>query len=239
MISAGPKVWGIGDPHWSTTKPMEIYHEVWRDHRARLLAAWRERIAFTDLVIVAGDVTFDKVPITDLAELHNLPGQVVIVPGNHDWWVHSRTVSKVRQLLEPFPSLHLLTFEQPFYETGDHLIVGWKGSEPPESPRFVAKHHQKTVAHARNAVDQALQAKSSTSQVIMVTHYPPSVEERRIAAPLEPKLWLHGHSHLHGDDEALVRRWMAERTSPPQHCISSDYLDHTPVEVTHGTYSAY
>ena len=213
---------------------MDRFGAVWDNHRARIIANWEKRISHRDLVLVPGDISFAQDPNEDLATLHQLPGQIVFVPGNHDRWAQGITQTKLSRILDSFPSIHMLTFDKPFYETGEHLIVGYKGSEPQETGRWVAKHFNKTLEHARNAADKASYAQMSGHTVIVTTHYAPSAHERDVLAPLQPALWLHGHAHVGGDDRHLIEKWERERVNPTQKCISADYLGMVPIEVTGG-----
>lgn len=229
-----PRVWALSDLHWGTRRPMHEHHEGWRDHRERIIAAWRARVGPYDLVLVPGDVTFaHSDPHPDLLALHRLPGQKVLVPGNHDGWCRGMTRLQVNALLELYPTLHMLSHGHPTYETGPHLIVGYQGAEPPESPTFRRRSHRQALVEASVAAEHAAHVRASYHKVIVITHYPPSEEERAILAPLGVDLWLHGHCHVGGLDQDLVAEW-EQRAVPTQRCISADYLGMIPLEVTEG-----
>ena len=226
-----PRVWSLSDLHLRTRRLM---HDGWVDHEARIEKEWRRRVGPYDLVLVPGDLTFaHSNPHPDLLALHQLPGQKVLVMGNHDGWCKGLDRRKLKALLELYPTLHMLSHDYLTYETGPHLIVGYEGADPPDSPNFRRRAHRHALAQAQRAVEAATHVRASFHKVIVMTHFPPSEEERRILAPLKADLWLHSHCHLGGDDEPLVSGWL-ERTSPAQHCVSADYLDMAPVEVTHG-----
>jgi len=229
-----PRVWSIADFHWSTNLPMDRYGGVWLNHRQRLIDAWKLRVNSRDLVLVPGDITFAQDPNADLLAMHQLPGQKVLVLGNHDRWAQGISKAKLEDLLSSYPTIHLLEYGTPYYETGEVLIVGYKGSEPPENPRHNPKHYNKTLQHAKSLVEKALYVRASYHKVIVTTHYPPSEEERKILSALAPDLWLHGHTHRGGDDSHLVARWERDRVNPRQKCISSDYLNMVVLEVTGG-----
>lgn len=241
-LTSTPRVWALSDLHWSTYRPMTDYHSGWADHEARIEAEWRRLVHPHDLVLVPGDITFAKDPHPDLLRLHRLPGQKIIVPGNHDRWAQGVTRVKIRELLEPYPTLHMLSHAHPTYETGPHLIVGYSGAEPPDSPTFRPrtgrKYHDKAVSNARDAARAALSVRTSSHVVIVITHYPPSEAERDAMSELGPALWLHGHCHRLGLDEPMVDVW-SRRTGPPQVCISADYLSMKPIQVTGGFVHAY
>lgn len=233
--NAAPRVWAISDFHWSTHKPMDRHGGVWAGHRERLQVEWRLRVHRHDLVLVPGDITFARDPHADFLDLNRLPGQKVIVAGNHDYWAHGRSRADLLDVLSSHPTLHMLSHDHPTYETGPHLIVGYTGADPPESPIHRRMRHQDAVREAKAVLAHALACRTAGQTVIVVTHYPPSQEELSILAPLEPALWLHGHCHLAGCDRHLVDEWEATRRSPRQLCISSDFLNMIPVDVTGGT----
>ena len=94
------RIFAIGDLHLSSAqpKPMDIFGPEWEDHAANIAANWRAAVAPSDLVLVAGDISWAlKLPAAspDLAWLADLPGEKVLVRGNHDYWWSS--ISKVRQ----------------------------------------------------------------------------------------------------------------------------------------------
>lgn len=230
-----PRMWAISDMHWSTRQPMERFNDRWANHRERLSQNWRQRISLCDLVLVPGDLSFlDKDAHVDLSLLNSLPGQKVFVPGNHDRWTEGISRQKLQAVMSGYPTIHYLDYHRPLYETGNYLIVGYKGSEPPEIARHSKQKFNKTLQHAKNAVDHALQALSSYHTVIVTTHYAPSEQEREIMSVLEPTLWIHGHAHVGGDDADLVAEWEATRANPQQRCVSSDYLHQIPLEITGG-----
>ncbi len=93
------RLFALSDLHLSHDglKPMDVFGPAWRDHAARVASAWRETVGPEDLVIVAGDTSWAMRLATaepDLRWLADLPGQKVLIKGNHDYWWES--VGKVR-----------------------------------------------------------------------------------------------------------------------------------------------
>lgn len=213
---------------------MERWGDRWKNHRERLEANWRQVVGPDDITLVPGDLSFARDVRPDLAFLHSFPGHKVLVPGNHDHWAQGISRERLHELLSEYPTIHFLDYHRPFYESGDYLIVGYKGSEPPEVIFHNQKAFNKSLQHAQNVVAHAQAVVSSYHKVIVTTHYAPSLQERKILAVLNPCLWIHGHAHVGGQDEDLVAEWESTRDNPKQRCVSSDYLHQMPLEITGG-----
>ena len=82
------RVFALADPHLSAVdpKPMDVFGPHWAGHPERLFEAWNEVVDAGDLVLVPGDISWamrlpDALP--DLQALAALPGQKVLLRGNH------------------------------------------------------------------------------------------------------------------------------------------------------------
>ncbi len=83
-------LFAIGDPHLSfrCDKPMTVFRG-WDDYVSRLEENWRRLVTPEDTVVLPGDISWamnmEDVE-ADFAFLHSLPGQKLILKGNHDYW---------------------------------------------------------------------------------------------------------------------------------------------------------
>lgn len=83
-------LFAIADLHLSlgTQKPMDIF-SGWKNYVERLEANWRARVRPEDTVAIPGDISWAMTleeAERDFAFLHALPGQKVLMKGNHDYW---------------------------------------------------------------------------------------------------------------------------------------------------------
>lgn len=105
-------IFTIGDLHLSlgTEKPMDIF-PGWNGYVERLEENWRKLIKEEDTVVLAGDISWAmklEDAKKDFAFLQQLPGQKILLKGNHDyWWT---TAKKMERFFEEngFDTLHLL-----------------------------------------------------------------------------------------------------------------------------------
>ena len=80
----------LGDTHLSlgASKPMDIF-PGWDGYVERLERSWRKLITPQDTIVLAGDISW-AMRLTDtrkdFAFLQQLPGQKLIMKGNHDYW---------------------------------------------------------------------------------------------------------------------------------------------------------
>ncbi|HBN82098.1 MAG TPA: serine/threonine protein phosphatase, partial [Ruminococcaceae bacterium] len=87
-------LFAIADLHLSlgSDKPMDIF-EGWHDYVTRLEKNWRGAVRDEDTVVIAGDISWAmKLEETkkDFSFLNSLPGQKLLIKGNHDYWWTTR-----------------------------------------------------------------------------------------------------------------------------------------------------
>ena len=81
---------------------MDIFGAAWKDHPQKIREAWRELVSEDDVVLVPGDISWAMTleeAEDDLAYLGSLPGRIIMIRGNHDYWWSG--IGKVRRALPP------------------------------------------------------------------------------------------------------------------------------------------
>lgn len=96
------RLFAIGDLHMpgGDNKPMDVFGAHWENHLEKIAADWRKRVAPEDLVLIPGDISWAmqlKAAAVDLAWIGDLPGQKLLIKGNHDYWWTSLT--QIRSVL--------------------------------------------------------------------------------------------------------------------------------------------
>lgn len=105
-------IYTIGDLHLSLgcEKPMDIF-PGWQGYMEKLERHWNTLVRPEDTVVLAGDTSWAmklEDAVADFSFLQRLPGQKLLLKGNHDyWWT---TVKKMERFLQEngFDSLHIL-----------------------------------------------------------------------------------------------------------------------------------
>lgn len=228
------RIWAIADLHLSFAmpKPMDVFGERWRDHPRRIAAAWRERVAEDDLVLVAGDVSWAlKWPqaAVDLQWIRELPGTKVLTKGNHDyWWDAGR---KHRASLAP--NIYLL--EADAVEVGGWVLCGTRTWLAPGHPAYDedadARIYQRELGRLERALAAARRLAADKKPIGVLIHYPPFYPDRMptpfatMIAQAGVQFCVYGHLHRRADWNAAVQ---GIRDGVRYHLTSCDFLQFKP-----------
>lgn len=227
------KIYAIGDLHLpgNQDKPMDVFGAHWTDHGQRIASAWRERVGPEDVVLMPGDLswamTLDEAK-DDLAYLGALPGDVIIIRGNHDYWWSA--IGKVRKALPH--GVHAI--QNDFVSLGEVAVCGTRGWSLPGTDGYGAddeKVYLREVERLRLSLEKAV--KAGLRPAIVMMHYPPALRNQaptRFTELLEAygvELCVYGHLHGEAQRGALsgVVRGVRYRL------VSCDAIDFTPVLV--------
>lgn len=248
-------VWAIADLHLSLGNPkktMEVF-PGWKNYQTEIKKHWEELIHQDDLVLIPGDISWAitmEEALVDLEWIHHLPGQKVIIRGNHDYWWP--TVTKLRTFLPP--TIHFI--QNTAFHWHDVSIGGarlWDNSkeysfhsviEFVENP-YAAKKTPEELAKQKEEeegifVRELKRLETSLKQVnpkarvkIALTHYPPigpDLRPSRAAALLEDyKIDLCIFGHLHNVKENSHP--FGEARGIKYIFASADYLRFTPIKI--------
>jgi predicted phosphohydrolase len=228
------RIWAIADLHLSfaTPKPMDIFGERWRDHPAQVAAAWRERVANDDLVLIAGDVSWAlKWPQAevDLRWINDLPGTKILTKGNHDyWWDAGR---KHRAALAP--QMYLL--EADAVEVGGWVLCGTRTWLAPDHPAYNDEADERIYNRELGRLERALQAAqrlaAGEKPIGVLIHYPPFYPNKeptpfaKMIAQVGAQFCVYGHLHRRADWNSAVQ---GMRDGVRYHLTSADFLGFKP-----------
>lgn len=217
-------VFAISDLHLpARVKPMDVFGEHWKNHFDRIRADWRERVAPGDLVLLPGDLSWAmrlEEAREDLASIAELPGQKLLLRGNHDYWWSS--IGRVRRALP----------EGTWALQNDSVLIdgrlyagsrGWTipaGDAEPEDVRIYERERLRLEMSLKNA-----RAKDADAPITAMMHYPPLTDELTGFSDI---LEAYGvtdcvYGHLHG--AGLYGAVRGERRGVRYHQVSCDGLE--------------
>ena len=217
-------VFAISDLHLpARVKPMDVFGEHWKNHFDRIRADWRERVAPCDLVLLPGDLSWAmrlEEAREDLASIAELPGQKLLLRGNHDYWWSS--IGRVRRALP----------EGTWALQNDSVLIdgrlyagsrGWTipaGDAEPEDVRIYERERLRLEMSLKNA-----RAKDADAPITAMMHYPPLTDELTGFSDI---LEAYGvtdcvYGHLHG--AGLYGAVRGERRGVRYHQVSCDGLE--------------
>ncbi|HEV3313222.1 MAG TPA: metallophosphoesterase [Chloroflexota bacterium] len=200
-------IWAIADIHASPvdgfgrlSKPMEIFGDNWKDHVDRIEAAWNDRVADTDTVVVVGDIDWSlhlSDAVQTLGRIAGWRGIKILVRGNHDYWWSSDASSKVRKVLPP----GMMLLHNNSFEVEGWNLVGTKGSTVPGTVEWT-ETDAKLLNRELGRLRLSLATRNPALPTIAAIHYPPYYPSLG-SNPYVDVLRDHGvsvcvYGHLHG-----------------------------------------
>ena len=206
------KVFALSDPHLAlsapfkpteppdTYKPMDIFGPQWQDYYGTLYDNWLDTVKEEDTVLMPGDISWAMtLPETlhDFSFLAALPGNIVIVKGNHDYWWQS--ISQVRAALPP----NCRVLQHSSLVVGSRAVCGSRGWLTPDHPDYSEAEDNKIYARELLRLRMALEeGQKSGLPLVALTHYPPisrqNAENDMIALLREFSVELCVYGHIHG-----------------------------------------
>lgn len=224
----------IGDTHLSLSvnKPMDIFGG-WDNYVERLEKNWRALVNEEDTVVIPGDVSWamdlkdcDK----DFAFLHSLPGQKILLKGNHDYWWTTKAKMDRYLAEKGFDSLHIL-FNNSF-EYENVVLCGTRGWIYEQGQ----PHDQKIIAREAGRLQLSLQDAEKRfpgKEKLVFLHYPPIYGNEKNESILQvlkdygiKRCW-YGHIHSAGCRFALN----GEYEGVDYRLISADFLKFYPQRI--------
>ena len=226
-------LYAIGDLHLclSTPKPMDIFGGNWEGYIDKL----REGLSVItpeDTVVLLGDLSWAldlQNAIEDFAFINDIPGNKIILKGNHDYWWS--TVAKFQKFCveNGFSDMHILNNNCFFYD--DWAICGTRGWFFEESRS--SEHDEKVFRRELQRLEASLIAAGEYNKAVFL-HYPPlykgytCTEILELLQKYQVKKCFYGH--LHGPSHGLALEGVWDGID--YRLVSADKLNFKPYLVT-------
>lgn len=221
------RLYAIGDLHLpgGEVKPMDVFGVHWENHFARISADWRARVCKEDVVLIPGDISWAmQLPnaLEDIEAIAALPGQKILLRGNHDYWWSSLT--RVRSALPA----GCFALQNDSLFLGGVLFCGTRGWTCPNESAFTAQD-QKLYAREAGRLELSLRdgrQKHPDAPLCVLLHYPPFAESladthfTRLAQEYGAFQVVYGH--LHGP--SVTRAFCGVRDGVRYDLVSCDAL---------------
>ncbi len=180
------KLFAISDLHLASSvdKPMDVFGSRWANHVERIVEHWRREISAKDTVLIGGDISWAnslEEAELDFRLLDALPGDKILLRGNHDyWWT---TMRKMEQFCRE-KGFHTLRFlrNNALSVAGFH-VCGSRGWLLPQDKDF-SKEDEKILKREQIRLDLSLtdlkrlrKNEGDKLPSVALMHYPPISEE--------------------------------------------------------------
>ncbi len=226
------KLFAISDLHLSfgTNKPMDVFYG-WENYTARLKENWEKIVGDDDTVVIAGDVSWaislDEA-LSDFKFLNELPGQKIILKGNHDFWWS--TASKINEFLLKNKLDSIKILHNNCYFDENYALCGSRGWYYDGS----GEQDEKIIKRECGRIEASLRlAKEAEKEAIVFLHYPPAysdfVSDEIISVLEKYNIKRVFYGHIHGSGAAKI---IYEHNGIKLRLISADSVGFTPVLIT-------
>ena len=224
-------LYAIGDTHLSfgTDKPMDVFGGGWTGYVERLSRGF-EIVEPGDTVVLCGDLSWGmslEEAREDFSFLNALPGQKVVLKGNHDyWWT---TAAKMERFFREngFDTLSLLHNNCRLY--GDVALCGTRGWFYEEDR---GEHSAKIFNRELLRLEASLKAAGDREKICFL-HYPPVYQGYRCREIMD-LMERYGvtrccYGHLHGGSHRLAVSGPVGGVD--YQLVSADYLGFCPRKI--------
>ena len=189
----------MGDTHLSlgSSKPMDVFGGAWEGYMEKLTQGLSV-LTPDDTLVIAGDVSWGmslEESEQDFAWLHALPGEKILLKGNHDYWWN--TAAKMQRFFDVHGLDSLQILHNNSYSVEGYAICGTRGwlfdvGEP---------HDEKVMNREIGRLRMSLEAAEPGLEKLVFLHYPPvytGTSAPEIVATLKEfgiKTCFYGHLH--------------------------------------------
>lgn len=178
-------LFAIADLHLSTSeqtdKSMEVFGPRWADYTNRLRSAWQALVEPTDTVVLGGDISWAltlEEAGADLHFIHDLPGQKILLKGNHDFWWPTAAKLNAYKEKEGLSSLSFL-HNSAFVCEGAVICGtrGWFHDPTADGAKEANADYERVVAREAGRLRLSLEAGRALSdggarELIVFLHFP-------------------------------------------------------------------
>lgn len=227
-------IYAISDLHLSFNddgKSMEFFGPDWKDYVKKIETNWKNTVKEDDTVLICGDISWGsnlEETKEDFAFIHKLPGQKIIIKGNHDYYFS--TTKKVRKFLEDngFDTINILYNNS--YIIEDTAICGTRGwGNVAETEEKIDNHKivRREIIRLKLSYN-SLSEENKKKDIIVITHFPPFYQEFKEALKeIGAKKCIYGH--LHGNGHYMVKQGIIDGTEYIM--ASGDYTNFELVKI--------
>ncbi len=226
-------VYAISDLHlsFSVDKSMDVF-AGWDGYVKKIEENWKNTVKENDTVVVAGDISWAmrlEESKKDMEFINNLPGNKILIKGNHDYWWSTKT--KIDNFLKENSFNTISILFNSAYPVENICICGTRGwmynSEGDEDEKILSRE----AGRLKFSLDIA---KKYNLEPVVFLHYPPvygheeSKEIMNLLIERKVKKCYYGHIHVGGSKKNIVE---GDYKGIYFKMISCDYINFCPILV--------
>jgi predicted phosphohydrolase len=206
------KLYAIGDLHLSfgVEKRMDVF-DGWGDYEIKIEENWRNEIKEEDMVVLVGDISWGmslEESLKDFEFVNSLPGEKLILKGNHDYWWSS--AKKIKKFWKEHGLNTLELLHNNAFLFGDIAICGSRGWVLSAENENDLKLLRREVMRLEASILAGI--KLNAKEIVVFLHYPPLSNNQHQELILDVlhkykdivKMCYYGHLHGKSIDLAFA-----------------------------------
>jgi predicted phosphohydrolase len=225
-------LYAIGDLHLSQSveKPMDVFGEKWKDHAEKLKTGFAA-LGPEDVTVLCGDLSWAmglQEAGEDFRFIQELPGQKIILKGNHDYWWS--TAAKAQRFFAENGIDSIRILHNNCFAYGDYALCGTRGWFYEEETG--TEHDAKVMRREVMRLEASLKAAGEREKLVFL-HYPPKLLTAECGEMLAmmrdygvKRCW---YGHLHSGGCALA--FEGEAGGIRFQLVSADHLHFFPQKI--------
>ncbi|NLX82969.1 MAG: hypothetical protein GXZ04_04040 [Clostridiales bacterium] len=234
-MTESPRIFAISDLHLpgGQDKSMDLFGAHWQDHFIKIQEDWQQRVGEQDIVLIPGDISWAmrlEEAITDLRQIGELPGQKIMIKGNHDFWWSA--ISNVRANL----SAGFYAIQNDAVTLPGYVFAGSRGWVMPgdeEEEKDTQKIYNRELIRLEMSLQRAQKLRQD-NKLIVLCHFPPcnqKGEDTAVSQLLERyKADAVVYGHLHG--QACAAGFQGLKNGVLYYLTSCDCINFRLLEIT-------
>lgn len=215
-------IYAISDLHLSFSnkdKPMSIFGDKWEGYEEKIKKDWLKKVNPEDTVILSGDLswaTYIDEAKEDFEFVNSLPGNKIILKGNHDyWWT---TTKKMNEFIKNNCYENISFLYNNAYDLGEYVLAGTRYWDYDEETEDNEKIFNREILRAKLSLDEAKRI-ASGKPIIFTTHYPPDNRIISALSDYDISIWIYGHIHTKYEEN------LVDISGIKTYLASCDYLN--------------
>lgn len=215
-------IYAISDLHLSFSnkdKPMSIFGDKWEGYEEKIKKDWLKKVKPEDTVILSGDLswaTYIDEAKEDFEFVNSLPGNKIILKGNHDyWWT---TTKKMNEFIKNNCYENISFLYNNAYDLGEYVLAGTRYWDYDEETEDNEKIFNREILRSKLSLDEAKRI-ASGKPIIFTTHYPPDNRIISALSDYDISIWIYGHIHTKYEEN------LVDISGIKTYLASCDYLN--------------
>ena len=215
-------IYAISDLHLSFSnkdKPMSVFGDKWEGYEEKIKKDWLKKVKPEDTIILSGDLswaTYIDEAKEDFEFVNFLPGNKIILKGNHDyWWT---TTKKMNEFVKSNGYKNMNFLYNNAYDLGEYVLAGTRYWDYDEETEDNEKIFNREILRAKLSLDEAKRI-APEKPIIFTTHYPPDNRIINALSDYNIAIWIYGHIHTKYEES------MVDITGIKTYLTSCDYLN--------------